>query len=110
MNCRSLRLKLVQGLAITLCVPALTVAVAHAQQSTTTTLAAGTLNGCAQPLAIAVTANGQPITGIVAIEDEYNGQQVQLDSIALSSAGTALPLFWPPLPATRVRLHRRLLL
>lgn len=91
MNCRSLRLKLVQGLAITLCVPALTVAVAHAQQSTTTTLAAGTLNGCAQPLAIAVTANGQPITGIVAIEDEYNGQQVQLDSIALSSAGTASP-------------------
>ncbi len=91
MNCRSLRLKLVRGLAVALFIPALTVAAAHAQQSTATTLTAGTLNGCAQPLAIAVTANGQPVTGTVVIEDEFNGQQVQLDSITLSSAGTASP-------------------
>jgi hypothetical protein len=91
MNCRSLRLKLVRGLAVALWIPALSVAAAHAQQSTTTTLTAGALNGCAQTLVIAVTANGQPVTGVVAIEDEFNGQQVQLDSIALSSAGTASP-------------------
>ncbi|MGC9157583.1 MAG: hypothetical protein ACP5FH_01240 [Terracidiphilus sp.] len=91
MNCRSLRLTLVRGLAIVLLVPALAVAVAHAQAPTVTTLTAGTLNGCAQPLSIAVTANDQPVTGVVAVEDEYDGQQVQLDSLQLSSAGAASP-------------------
>jgi hypothetical protein len=89
LNRRGLRLELVAGLIIAMALPAL------AQTSgaaTTTTLTAGALSGCSQPLAIAVTANGQPVTsGTVAIMDQFEGNAVQLASVALSSAGTASP-------------------
>ncbi len=93
MNCRGLRLELFRGLVIALAVPALAVAAAHAQASTDTTLSAGTLNGCALPVTIAVTAGGDPVTGIVTLQDTYTpsgyaSQQVQLGSLALTSAGT----------------------
>lgn len=92
-NCRGLRLKLVAGLGIALWMPALSAIVANAQDvATTTTLTAGALSGCTQALTIAVTASGQPVSsGTVVIEDEFNGQQVQLASVSLSSAGTASP-------------------
>jgi hypothetical protein len=59
---------------------------------TTTTLTAGTLNGCAQPLTVNVTSSGTPVTsGTVTINDEFNGNAVQLASVALSSSGSASP-------------------
>jgi hypothetical protein len=87
---RCLRLELVAGLGIALAMPAL----AMVPTATTTTLTAGTLSGCSQPLSIAVTANGQPVTsGIVTINDVFNGvtPAVQLGSVSLSSSGTATP-------------------
>jgi hypothetical protein len=92
-NCRGLRLKLVAGLTIALLMPTLAVVAAHAQASTTTTLTAGTLSGCSQPLTVAVSSGTSAITsgGTVTIEDEFNGSQVQLASVALSATGTASP-------------------
>jgi len=88
--CRGLRLELVAGLVIALAMPALSVIAAHAQGlPTTTTLTAGALSGCAQALTVTVTANGQPVTGTVAIEDDLNGKEVQLAAAALSAQGTA---------------------
>ncbi len=78
---------LVAGLVIALAVPALAI---PAGVSTTTTLTAGTLNGCVQPLTVNVTAGGTPVTsGTVAINDQFNGNAVQLASAALSSSGSA---------------------
>lgn len=92
MNRRGPRLELVAGLMIALAMPALSVVAAHAQAATTTTLTAGTLSGCSQPLTIAVTSGGQAVTsGTVTINDEFNGNAVTLASAALSSAGTASP-------------------
>jgi hypothetical protein len=72
--------------------PTLTVVAAHAQASTATTLAAGTLSGCSQALTVAVTASGSAVSsGTVTIEDEFNGSQVQLATVALSATGTASP-------------------
>jgi hypothetical protein len=92
MNRRGLRLELVAGLGIALWMPALAVVAAQAQSgSTTTTLTAGSLSGCDQTLAISVTAGGQPASGIVAIDDEFNGSEVQLGSAQLNSSGAANP-------------------
>ncbi|MGA2352466.1 MAG: Ig-like domain-containing protein [Terracidiphilus sp.] len=89
MNRRILRLELVAGLGIALAMPALAAGVGVA---TITTLSAGTLSGCSQPLTVNVTANGQPVTsGTVTINDEFNGKAVSLASMALSSAGAASP-------------------
>jgi hypothetical protein len=85
--CRGPRLELVAGLVIALALPAL--ALADAGVATTTTLTAGTLRGCTQPLTIAVAASGAPVTsGTVAITDVLNGNAVQLASAALTSTGT----------------------
>jgi hypothetical protein len=92
-NCRGSRLVLFAGLVIALAAPALIVVAAHAQgASTTTTLAAGTLSGCVQPLTVTVTAGGSPLTsGTVNINDQFNGNAVLLATVALSSSGTASP-------------------
>ena len=74
---------------IALAVPRLAYAIGA---STTTTLAAGTLSGCVQPLTVTVTAGGNPVTsGAVNINDEFNGNPVLLATVALSSSGTASP-------------------
>jgi len=84
-NCRGSRLVLITGLVIALAVPALAA-------STTTTLTAGTLNGCVQSLTVSVAAGGTPLTsGTVTINDEFSGNAVLLASVALSSSGTATP-------------------
>jgi hypothetical protein len=76
---------LIAGLVIALAVPALAA-------STTTTLVAGTLSGCTQPLTITVAASGTPLTsGTVNINDQFNGNAVLLATVALSSSGTASP-------------------
>ena len=86
-NCRGSRLVLVAGLVIALAVPALASPVGT---STTTTLTAGTLSGCVQPLTVNVTAGGTPVTsGTVAINDQFNGNPVQLASATLNSSGSA---------------------
>jgi hypothetical protein len=85
--CRSLRLELIAGLGIALAMPAL----AASSAATTTTLTAGTLSGCTQPLALTVLASGSPATGTVTIDDEFNGETVQLGSAALSAKGAASP-------------------
>lgn len=88
-NCRGSRLVLIAGLVIVLAVPALAF---PPGVSTTTTLTAGTLSGCVQPLTVTVTAGGSPVTsGIVNINDVFNGvtSAVQLGSVSLSSSGTA---------------------
>lgn len=93
-NCRGLRLKLIAGLTIALLMPALTVVAAHAQTATTTTLTAGTLNVCSQPLTVGVTAGGSAVSsGTVTIKDVFNSgsSPIYLASAALSSAGTASP-------------------
>jgi hypothetical protein len=78
---------LVAGLVIALAVPALAIPLGA---STATTLTAGTLNGCAQPLTVSVMAGGTPVTsGAVVINDQFNGNAVQLASVALSSSGSA---------------------
>jgi len=65
---------------------------APAPIATTTTLTAGTLSTCSQPLTIAVTSGGAPVTGgNVAIYDQFNGNAVTVATVALSSAGTASP-------------------
>jgi len=80
---------LVAGLVIALAVPALAFPVGV---STTTTLTAGALSGCVQPLTVTVTAGGSPVTsGTVTINDEFNGNPVLLATVALSSSGTASP-------------------
>lgn len=88
---RGLRLELVAGLGIALAVPAMSVVAASAQSvGTTTALTLGAQSGCTQVLTIAVTAtNSQTAAGAVAIEDNLNGSQVQLASVALSAQGTA---------------------
>ncbi|MGA3159872.1 MAG: Ig-like domain repeat protein [Terracidiphilus sp.] len=89
--CRDSRLVLVAGLVMALAVSALAAPVSGSV-STTTTLTAGTLNGCVQPLTVNVTAGGTPVTsGTVTINDEFNGNAVQLASVALSSSGSASP-------------------
>jgi hypothetical protein len=93
-NRRGLRLDLVAGLIIALAMPALLVVAAQAQAATATTLTAGTLpaGSCSQPLTIAVTSGGAPVTGgNVAIYDQFNGNAVTVATVALSSAGTASP-------------------
>ena len=88
-NCRGSRLVLFAGLVIALVAPQLAYA---AGTSTTTTLTAGTLSGCVQPLTVAVAAGSTPVTsGTVNINDEFNGNSVLLASVALSSSGTASP-------------------
>jgi len=78
---------LVAGLVIALAVPALAFPVGT---STTTTLTAGTRSGCVQPLTVTVAASGTPVTsGTVTINDQFNGNAVQLASVALSSSGAA---------------------
>jgi hypothetical protein len=74
--------------------PALSVVAANAQAATATTLTAGTLpaGSCSQPLTVAVTSGGSPVTsGNVAIKDTFNGNAVTVATVALSSAGTASP-------------------
>lgn len=85
--CRSLRLELIAGLGIALAMPSL----AASSAATTTTLTAGTLSGCTQPLALTVLAGSSPATGTVTIEDDFNGETVQLGSAALSAKGAASP-------------------
>ncbi|HME58282.1 MAG TPA: Ig-like domain-containing protein [Terracidiphilus sp.] len=88
-NCRGSRLVLVAGLVIALAAPQLAYAIGA---STTTTLTAGTLSGCVQPLTVSVAASGTPVTsGTVTINDEFNGNPVQLATVALSSSGSASP-------------------
>jgi hypothetical protein len=88
---RGLRLKLVAAIGIALALPALSVVQAHAALApTTTALSVGTLSGCAQPVTVTVTANGQPVTtGTVTVEDNLNGNQVQLANVTLNAQGTA---------------------
>ena len=89
---RGPRLELVAGLVIALALPVLSVVAAHAQAATTTTLTAGTLSGCVQPLTVTVAAGGSPVTsGTVTINDQFEGNTVQLATAALSSSGTASP-------------------
>jgi len=91
LNCRDSRLVLIAGLVIALAVTALAAPVGV---STTTTLTAGTLSGCVQPLTVTVSAiaGGSPVTsGTVNINDEFNGNAVLLATVALSSSGTASP-------------------
>jgi len=84
--CRDSRLVLIAGLVIALAVPAL------ASVSTTTTLTAGTLSGCVQPITVTVAASGTPVTsGNVVILDQFGGNSVQLATVALGSSGTASP-------------------
>lgn len=91
MNCRGPRLKLIAALVIALAMPALAFAI-PVGVTTTTTLTAGTLSGCSQALTITVAASGTPVTsGIVTINDEFNGNAIQLGSMTLSSSGTASP-------------------
>ena len=74
--------------------PALSVVAANAQAATATTLTAGTLpaGSCSQPLTVAVTSGGSPVTsGNVAIKDTFNGNAVTVATVALSSAGTVSP-------------------
>ena len=90
--CRSLRLELIAGLGIALAMPAL----AASSAATTTTLTAGTLSGCTQPLALTVLAGSSPATGTVTIEDEFKDESnktvtVQLGSTTLSAKGAASP-------------------
>jgi len=82
---------LVAGLAVLLAVPGLSVVAASAQgAATTTTLSLGAQSGCAQALTTTVLAKtGQAATGTVSIEDEFNGQQVQLANVALNAQGSA---------------------
>jgi hypothetical protein len=89
---RGLRLKLVAGLGIALAMPALAVVEAHALGApTTTVLALGTQTGCTQALTVTVTSNGLPVTtGSVIIEDDLNGNEVQLATVALVQ-GAASP-------------------
>ncbi|MGD0680821.1 MAG: Ig-like domain-containing protein [Terracidiphilus sp.] len=88
-NCRGSRLVLILGLVIALAVPAMAL---PPGTSTTTTLTAGTLNGCVQPLTVSVASSGTPLTsGTVTINDQFNGNAVQLASVALSSSGSATP-------------------
>jgi hypothetical protein len=84
---RYLRLELIAGLGITLAIPALAATAA----ATTTTLTAGTLSGCTQPLTLTVLASGAAASGTVTIDDEFNGDTMQLGSAALSAKGTASP-------------------
>jgi hypothetical protein len=86
---RYLRLELIAGLGIALAMPAL----AATDAATTTTLTAGTLSGCTQPLALTVLASGSAATGTVTIEDEFNGETMQLGSATLSAKGAANPSF-----------------
>jgi hypothetical protein len=89
LNRRGLRLELVAGLVIALAVPSWAVS---ANVATTTTLTAGTLSGCTQPLTVAVAASGAAVTsGTVTIVDLFEGNSVQLGSASLSSSGTASP-------------------
>jgi hypothetical protein len=77
---------LIAGLVIALAVPAL------AGVSTTTTLTAGALSGCVQPITVTVAASGTPVnSGTVNINDQFNGNAVLLATVALSSSGTASP-------------------
>jgi len=88
-NFRGSRLVLIAGLVIALVAPQLAYATGV---STTTTLTAGTLSGCVQPLTVSVAASGTPVTsGTVNINDEFNGNPVQLATVALSSSGSASP-------------------
>jgi len=94
LNRRGLRLELVTGLVIALAVPAFSQVAfpAPAGVATTTSLTAGTLSGCTQPLSISVVAGSTPVTsGTVTILDQFEGNSVSLASAALSSSGTASP-------------------
>lgn len=84
---RKMRLELIAGLGIALAMPAL----AASSAATTTTLTAGTLSGCTQPLALTVLAGSSPATGTVTIDDVFNGETVQLGSTTLSAKGAASP-------------------
>ena len=88
-NCRKSRLVLIAGLVIALAAPQLAYAIGAI---TSTTLTAGTLSGCVQPLSVAVSTGGPPVTsGSVNINDEFNGNPVLLATVALGSSGTASP-------------------
>ena len=79
---------LIAGLVIALAAPVL----ASTGVPTTTALTAGTLSGCVLPLTVAVTAGGSPVTsGTVNINDEFNGSQVLLATLALGSSGSLSP-------------------
>ena len=87
-KCRDSRLVLIAGLVIALAAPVL----ASTGVPTTTALTAGTLSGCVLPLTVAVTAGGSPVTsGTVNINDEFNGSQVLLATLALGSSGSLSP-------------------
>lgn len=97
-NRRGSRLDLVAGLFIALAMPALSVVAANAQTATSTTLTAGTLpaNSCSQPLTIAVTSGGAPVTsGTVTVNDDLTVNGIKktfiVATVALSSTGTASP-------------------
>ncbi|MGD0801975.1 MAG: Ig-like domain-containing protein [Terracidiphilus sp.] len=87
-NCRGLRLELVAGLLIAVAMPAM----AAEFPTTTTLLTAGPLmaDKCSQPLSITVTSGGQPVSGgIVTINDDFNGNAVQLASMALTDGAVS---------------------
>jgi hypothetical protein len=80
---------LIAGLVIALAAPQLAYATGV---STTTALTAGALSGCVQPLTVAVTAGGPPVTsGTVTINDQFNGNAVLLATLALGSSGSLSP-------------------
>jgi len=80
---------LVAGLVIALAMPALAFPTGV---SSTTTLTAGALSGCVQPLTVTVAASGTPVTsGNVTINDQFNGNPVLLATMALGSSGTLSP-------------------
>ena len=91
LNRRGPRLKLVAGLVIALAMPALAFAI-PVGVATTTSLTAGTLSSCTQPLTVTVVAGSTPVTsGTVTILDQFQGSSVSLASAALSSSGNASP-------------------
>ncbi len=96
LNCRYLRLYLVAGLGIALALAVLPAAAAAQQIATHTTLAVETSqeNGQTQATAtVAVTAaDGQPASGVVAIED---GDR-ELAEAVLNDQGVASPVFSLP--------------
>jgi hypothetical protein len=80
---------LIAGLVIALAAPQLAYATGA---STTTVLTAGTLSGCVQPLTVAVTAGGSPVTsGTMTINDQFNGNAVLLATLALGSSVSLSP-------------------
>ena len=93
--CRGPRLELVAGLVIALALPALSAFAGGVPSvTTTTTLTAGAQSGCTQALTVAVTgSDGLPVTGAVNIEDEFNGNTVQVAATALTAGQASVTVY-----------------